>query len=65
MVSILLSNSHGKLAKSSVCRSLDISTSINSDALTTSVSYKPTDFETKSVEMRTFFVERGYIRPIY
>ena len=75
---------------------LDISVSINGDALATSVSYKPTDshsyllfssshpnhtkqsipysqflrlrrlcsedkdFETKSLEMRTFFVERGY-----
>ena len=75
---------------------LDISTSINGDALATSVTYKPTDshsyllfssshpnhtkqsipysqflrlrrlcsddneFGTKSLEMRTFFVERGY-----
>ena len=75
---------------------LDISVSINGDALATSVSYKPTDshsyllfssshpnhtkqsipysqvlhlrrlcsddkdFETKSLEMRTFFVERDY-----
>ena len=91
MVSIMLSNSHGKLAKP-VCRFLDVSVSINGDALATSISYKPTDshsylcflppilttpsnpslthnfwtftvmtdFETKSLEMRTFFVERGY-----
>ena len=82
---------------SETCESfLDISVSINGDALATSVSYKPThshsyllfssshpnhtkqsipysqflrlrrlcsddkDFETKSLEMRTFFVERGY-----
>ena len=95
MVSIMLSNSHGKLAKP-VFSFLDISVSINGNALATSVSYKPTDshsyllfssphpnhtkqsilysqflrlrrlcsddkdFETKSLEMRTFFVERGY-----
>ena len=90
----MLSNSHGKLAKR--VSFLDISVSINGDALATSVSYKPTDshsyllfysshpnhtkqsipysqflrlrrlcsdvndFETKSSETRTFFVERGY-----
>ena len=90
----MLSNSHGKLAKHVLF--LDISVSINGDALATSVSYKPTDshsyllfssshpnhtkksipysqflrlgrfcsddkdFETKSLEMWTFFVERGY-----
>ena len=94
MVSIILSNSHGKLAKP--VSFLDISVSINCDALATSVSYKPThshsyllfsssnpnhtkqstpytqflllrrlwrddkDFETKTLEMRTVYVERSY-----
>ena len=79
----------GKLAKH--VSFLDISVSINGDALATSVSYKPTDshsyllvssshpnhtkqsrlcsddndFETKSWEMRTFFVEYVSIPPIY
>ena len=95
MVSIMLSNSHGKFSETCVSF-LDISVSINGDALMTSISYKPTDshsyllfssshpnhtkqsipyskflclrhlcsddkdFETRSLEMRTFFVERGY-----
>ena len=52
---------------------LDILVSINGGALATSISYKPTDshsycrlcsngkdFETKSLEMRTFFVQHDY-----